>query len=161
MTVTTLQMASMTGVALRAMNDHINTHGAIKPSSEIIKGWHEYDNLIWKCILTITKTLADQGAISVPNYVDKDIDLLLQHLNEYDIHHHNLLYPTPKETGKLPGALTHANRAKYDKSIKTRTFRFMMNMRESICFAIDIDLPNEDSSRGKLTPSPKETLFEY
>jgi len=154
-------IAGATGVSLNQMNSHINQVGAIKPSSPIIKGWHEYDNVIWKCILTCARILVDENRIQVPNYVDKDIDFLLRHIDEFGNHHNNVLYPTPKDTGTLHGAITHANRAKYEKTVKSRTFRTMMNIRESINFALDIDLPNEDGSRGKLTPSPKETLFEH
>tara|TARA_R110000796_G_scaffold58432_1_gene135024 strand:- start:814 stop:1308 length:495 start_codon:yes stop_codon:yes gene_type:complete len=163
MTVTTLDdatIAGATGVSLNQMNSHINQVGAIKPSSPIIKGWHDYDNVIWKCIFSCARILIDQNRISVPNYVDKDIDFLLTHIEEYGVHHNNVLYPTIKDTGTLPGAITHTNKAKYAKTVKSRTFRTMMNIRESLNAALDIDLPNEDGSRGRLTPSPKDTLFE-
>lgn len=153
-------IAGATGVSLKQMNDYINRTGAIAPSSALIKGWHEYDNTIWKCILTCARILVDDHKIQVPGYVDKDIDFLLAHIKEYGIHHDNVLYPTPKETGQLPGAVTHANRGKYDKTIKSRTFRTMMNVREALNEALGIDLPNDDGSRGRLDPKPSDTLFE-
>ena len=152
-------IAGATGVSLNQMNQYINSQGAIAPSSALIKGWHEYDNTIWKCILCCARILVDDHKIQVPGYVDKDIDFLLKHIDEYGIHHHNVLYPTPKETGQLHGAITHANRAKYDKTIKSRTFRTMMNIRESLNSALGIDLPNSDGSQGRLDPTPKDTLF--
>ena len=142
------------------MNDYINTQGMIKPSSKIIKGWHNYDNEQWELILAGAKALADAGDISLPSYVERDIDVLLKHIAEYEAHCDNLMYPTPALTAQLPSAVTHADKRKYDKTIKTRTFRTMMNIREAICAAIDIDLPNDDSSKGKLDPKPGELLFE-
>ena len=154
------QVADALHQALEEMNSYINDYGQIQRSSSIIKGWHTYDNHQWELILAGAKSLSDTGRLDLPTYVEKDIDFLLQHLEEYSVHSDNLLYPTPAETNSLPSAITHANKAKYETTIKTRTFRTMMNVREALCRALDIDLPNEDSSKGNLNPQPKEALFE-
>ena len=155
------QVADALYQALEEMNSYINSYGEIQRSSSIIKGWHNYDNHQWELILAGAKNLSDTGRLDLPQYVEKDIEMLLRHLEEYSVHSDNLLYPTPAETKSLPGAITHANKAKYDTTIKTRTFRIMVNVREALCRALDIDLPNEDSSKGKLDPTPAENILEF
>jgi len=153
--MTNKQITDATGDSLKQMNNHIRENGKIKPSSNVIKNWHEYDNAKWKHILTCNKILIDQGILKVPGYVEQDIDFLLTHIEKCADYSDNVLYPTPKETATLPDAVTHANLAKHNKSIKSRTFRTMMNIREALNDALDIDLPNDDSS----ILGPKDTLF--
>jgi hypothetical protein len=155
------QVATALHQALDEMNTYINLNGEIKRSSSIIKGWHTYDNYTWELIMSGAQVLNDQRLIDLPDWVIKDIDLLLNHLSEHSAHHSNILYPTPKDTNSLPHAITHADLTKYPRSIKTRTFRTMMNIREALCRALDIDLPNCDSSQGLLDPKPKDLLFEF
>lgn len=149
-TMTNEHIAGAMGVSLNQMNSHINRNGQIKPSSQVIKNWHEYDNAIWKCILTCAKILTEAGKMKVPGYVERDIDFLLAHIEKCADYTDNVLYPTTKETAQLPDAVTHANLAKHTKSIKSRTFRTMMNIREGLNEALDIWLPNVDTSKGTL-----------
>jgi len=141
------------------MNNTINDFGEIKPSSRIIKQWHKYDNLDWACIVDIVRLLEEQGAISLKNYTIEDLDWFETLLTQYHNLGDNVLYPDPKTTAHLPDAITHANRAKHKKSTKTKVFRSMMNIREALCKACGIDLPNDDSSKGKLDPTPFDNLF--
>jgi len=98
--------------------------------------------------------------IRIDRFSEENIDFLLQHLDQYWGYTHNILYPTPKETNSLPGSITHANRRAYPKTIKSRTFKFMMEYREALCIhMLGFDLRNEDSSKGLLTPTPFEEMF--
>jgi hypothetical protein len=153
-------IARALGDALNTMNSHINAHGEIERSSAIIKGWHNYNNLEWGLILGGAQYLSDSTCIRLPAKIEQDIEFLLKHLSEHKGLHHNILYPTVKDTGALPNAVTHTNRAKHDVSIKTRVFRTMMAIRESLCAALDIDLPNCAASKGKLNPTRYEEMFE-
>lgn len=153
------QIASAMSVALKEMNEHINENGQINRSSQVIKNWHVYDNYTWELILGGAKYLNEQGKIKLKGFAERDVDFLLEHLAECYQHTDNVLFPNVKTTGTLPASVTHANPAKYQCTIKTRTFRTMMNVREALCDALDIDLPNEDSSKGKLNATPMDTLF--
>jgi hypothetical protein len=158
---TDITQAEVLDAVLEQMNDHINRHGQIKQSSQVIKNWHKYDNTVWTLILRGIQRAISNGEITVEGWVERDIDFLLTHIEKCQDHTDNVLYQEPKETGRLPDSVTHANRAKHYKTIKTRTFRTMMQIREALCKALGIDLPNEDSSKGKLDPQPKERLFEF
>lgn len=154
------QVADAVSDALSEMNDYINDNGKIQPSSGMIKHWHTYDNHRWELILSGAKALCECGDIRVKPFVEKDIDMLLDHLTQYDSYADNILYPTPKIHRTLPSAVTHADDRKYDKTIRSRTFRTMVNLREALCESLGIDLPNDDSSLGKLNPTPYEALFQ-
>jgi len=156
-----ITQAEVLDVVLEQMNDHINKHGQIKKSSQVIKNWHQYDNTIWTMILQGIQRAITNGYIKVDGWVESEIDFLLTHIRKCEAHTDNVLYQDPKETARLPDSVTHANTAKHYKTIKTRTFRIMMQIREALCKALGIDLPNEDSSKGKLDPQPKERLFEF
>jgi hypothetical protein len=146
------------------MNNLINAEGQLK-KSRIIKQWHKYDNHDWDCILAVVRYLDEQGKIKLPQFILNDVELLSKHLEEFgveierDFYCDNLLYPSPKHTKTLPDRMTHGNPARNDKTIKTRVFRTMMNVREALCEACGIDLPNDDSSKGKLNPTPFDDLF--
>ena len=152
-------LAGALDVSVRTMNNHINENGQIKPSSAVIKTWHDYDNTIWKVILTASKILIEGGKMKVPSYVEADIDFLLEHIEKCADYTDNVLYPTPKETASLPDAVTHAAKHKHSKTIKSRTFRTMMNVREGLNEALGIILPNDDDSKGGLDPTPYERFF--
>jgi len=153
------RIAGAISIALKEMNNHINANGQINRSSQVIKNWHVYDNYTWELILSGAKYLNEQGCINLKGYTERDLDFLLEHLAECYQHTNNVLFPNVKTTGNLPASVTHANPAKYQCTIKTRTFRTMMNLREALCEALDIDLPNEDSSKGKLNATPMSVLF--
>lgn len=151
------QLAHTTGDALWAMNNHINENGEIQRSSPVIKLWHTYTNDDWFRILGCVKHLSNCAGIRLPVKTELDIGILLKHLKQYDEHCDNVLYPKVKVTNSLPKAITNING---DTSVKTVTFRTMMNIRETLCAALDIDLPNADSSIGKLNPTAFEALYE-
>jgi len=155
----TKTMAGVLGETLRQMNSHINENGKIQPSSQVIKNWHEYDNCIWIAALEGIKILSEAKLIKLPRFVENDVDFLHTHIQKCADYTDNVLYPTPKETGRLPDAVTHANRAKHDRTIKSTTFRTMMNVREALNQALDIYLPNDDDSKGGLDPTPYEKFF--
>jgi len=156
-----ITQAEVLDVVLEQMNDHINKHGKIKQSSQVIKNWHQYDNTIWTMILQGIQGGIANGYITVPYWAEKEFDFLLTHIRKCEAHTDNVLFQDPKETARLPDSITHANTAKHGITIKRRTFRCMMQIREALCKALGIDLPNEDSSKGKLDPQPKERLFEF
>tara|TARA_B100000242_G_scaffold294157_1_gene275155 strand:- start:243 stop:761 length:519 start_codon:yes stop_codon:yes gene_type:complete len=158
--MTNEHIAGAMGVSLKQMNDYINRNGRMRPSSQVIKNWHEYDNAIWKCILTCAKILVEAGKMKVPGYVEKDIDFLLTHIEKCADYTDNVLYPHPHETARLPDAVTHANLAKHRKSIKSRTFRTMMNVREGLNEALEIWLPNVDTAKGTLNLPTFDDHFE-
>lgn len=158
-TMETEILAGALDKSVRSMNKHINDNGQIQPSSDVIKNWHEYDNTIWKVILTASKILIDGGKMNVKGYVEADIDFLLQHIEKCADYTDNVLYPTQQETMRLPDAVTHVAKHRHGKTIKTRTFRTMMNIREGLNTALGIDLPNADGSKGGLDPTPFERLF--
>ena len=157
--MTNEHIAGAMGVSLKQMNDYINRNGGMQPSSQVIKNWHDYDNSIWKCILTCAKILSESGKIKLPLYVERDIDFLLTHIEKCADYTDNVLYPPVHETERLPDAVTHANLGKHNKSIKTRTFRTMMNVREALNKALDIWLPNVDASKGTLNQPTFDTHF--
>ena len=151
--------------AVRQMNQHINQHGRIERSSQVIKNWHDYDNDVWLCILAGAQILQDEANLRLPGYAEDDIELLAKHIEDYGSHHSNILYPTPKDTKHMGDALTHNNPQKHSRTIKQRTYRLMMNIRDRLCGddksigVLAMDFPNSDSSKGKLDPTPKETLL--
>jgi hypothetical protein len=153
------QVANAVSDSLSEMNNYINLNGKIAPSSTMIKNWHTYDNHRWELVLTGAKAMIECSDIRVRPFVEQDIDMLLNHLTQYDSYADNILYPTPKVHKSLPSAITHADDRKYAKTIRTRTFRTMLNLREALCDTLGIDLPNEDSSIGKLKPNTYEALF--
>lgn len=142
---------------MQSMNDHINANGQIKKSSAIIKHWHELTNRDWLIILLIAKELDNEGSIYLSEGVLNDIDRLINHIDNYDVHCNNLLYPSIDVSKKLNHSLSNFSR---DTTVKTITFKTMMNIREAYCKMKNLDLPNDDSSKGKLDPNPREELFE-
>ena len=150
--------------AVYDMNAHINTHGKIERSSQVIKNWHEYDNVIWRCILAGAQILEDEANLMLRGYAEADIEFLWNHIEQYETYHDNLLYPTPNDTKRMPDSLSHNNPQKHQKTIKQRTFRLMMEIRDKLCGdmknpgILGWSLANDDTSKGKLDPTPFERL---
>lgn len=142
---------------MTAMNTHINTHGQIQRSSDLIKHWHDLNNTDWLVILNIALAMEQDGSWRLNRWTLADCERLVKHIQQYDSHCDNLLYPTPKITNSLHKKITNFDSSTTVKSI---TFKTMMNLREAYCAMQDIDLPNEDSSKGKLDPTPRERLFQ-
>ena len=140
----------------KRLNSYINTHGQIQRSS-IIKQWHDWDNAQWYRYLMFTLVLDDKAHLRLDGRIVRDLQTLVHHIEEYGNHCDNIIYPHPKTTKNLHHKLTHLHR---DTSVKSVAFRAMMNIREAYCELLDIDLPNADSSIGKLDPTPFEEMFE-
>ena len=147
--------------AYEAMNKHINTHGKIKPSSDVIKTWHTYTNEDYTAILACMATLQQKNKIQLSSYTVKNMIELSNLLADYGDHHPNLLYPTVADTKRLPDAITNAKGKRGNRTTKSKFFQLMMSMREAVCEAVDLYLPNDDTSKGALTPKPRDTLFEF
>lgn len=137
------------------MNERINQKGQLKPS-DLIKEWHAMTNEDWQLILSMAKYLHQNAGVRLSGKTERDIDNLLDHVEQYGDSHPNILNPSPKHTNRLAKRVTQING---DTSVKTVLWRTMMNIRESYCKEFDIDLPNEDSSKGTLKKSMD--LFEY
>ena len=142
---------------MELMNKHIKCYGRIQKSSPVIKHWHTLNNLDWLTVLTIAKGLDQEGSMPLKDWTLRDIDKLVNHITNYESHCDNLLYPEIAVTKTLHHKLTNFDRTVTVKSI---TFKTMMNLREAYCKMKGIELPNDDSSKGKLDPKPIETLFE-
>lgn len=141
------------------MNQRINEIGKIPTSDQIIKNWHTYNNDDWEIILQAVLEL--DKVYDVPPSLLRDIKVLQAHIAQCGYMSHNILYPTVAETQQLPKKATQLTSYTYPCTVKKVTFRAMMNTRELYCEIIGLDLPNEDSSKGKLDPTPTETLFEF
>lgn len=154
------QKALIIRAACEQMNQRINEIGEIPKSDQTIKNWHDYDNVIWRELLDAV-VIIDQ-CHPVDQHLVQDANTLAKHLNQYGEYTENLLYPEPKVTNQLSKKLTHVFNA-WDRSetVKSMTFRTMMRIRELYCTIIDLDLPNDDSSQGRLTARPVDKLFDF
>lgn len=139
----------------KRLNNYINTYGQIERSS-VIKEWHDWTNQDWHNYFMLVLALEDRGDIRLDGRITRDLHTLIKHIEEYGSHCENIIYPHPKLTKQLHHKLTHLHR---DTTIKSVAFRCMMNIREAYCAMLDIDLPNADSSIGKLDPTPFERMF--
>lgn len=142
---------------MERMNQQINSYGKIAKSSSLITHWHTLNNVDWLTLLTSAQGLEAEGSLRLKSWCLRDIDRLIKHIEHNYTHCDNLLYPTVKETNSLPHKITHFDRT---TSVKTVTFKTMMNLREAYCAMLGIDLPNEDSSKGLLNPTRFEVLFD-
>jgi hypothetical protein len=141
------------------MNERINEIGEIPRSDQTIKNWHEYDNVMWRQLLE-TVLIIDE-CYRVDQNLVKDCQRLIKHIDQYGDYTDNVLYPEPKITNHLSKKITTViNEWNKSETVKTSTFRTMMRIRELYCDIIGLDLPNDDSSIGKLNLSPLERLFE-
>lgn len=137
---------------MKFLNTWISEQGQL-PQTKIIKRYHHWNNLDWYAFLTVAKHL------QLPTRAETQIETLLTHIASNHSHHDNLLFPTEQDRAHMPHKLTHFAR---DKSVKSVTWNTVMLIREQYCREIlGFDMPNSDSSRGMLTPQPRETLFDY
>ena len=125
------------------MNDYINNHGQI-PRSSFIKKWHDLDNDYFVDVLHEAYTINNTTTHWFGNYLKRDIEMLLEHMERYSHLHSNIL--NPHMGVDLPSAATKVE----NQSVKSVFWRTMMQLRESYCRVNGIDLPNDDSSIGKL-----------
>lgn len=151
------QMVDAYDDVCKQMNTAINTDGKLKRSG-LIKTWHSKTNYEWELILGCAKVLHERGGVRLTGQTERDIDTLLDHIQKYGDLHHNILDPDPKANAILPNQATHIHR---DTSVKTVLWRVMMNVREAYCRILDIDLPNADSSMGRLPNTQEQGLFQW
>lgn len=142
------------------INERINEIGEIPRSDQTIKNWHDYDNEMWRQLLEAILIIDE--CYSVDQNLVKDCQSLLNHLDRYEEYTDNLLYPEPKITNGLSKKLTTvSNYWGSTESVKTMTFRTMMRIRELYCKIIDLDLPNDHASQGRLIGKPIDKLFDF
>ena len=136
------------------MNEYINLHGQI-PRSSFIKQWHDLDNQFWIDVFWEAVKIDNDSRYDLSDSVKRDIERLIDHVEKCGMLHPNIL--NPDLDVKLPRAATQIE----SWSVKTVLWRTMMRLREYYCWVNDIDLPNEDSSRGKSNPesNPFEQMF--
>ena len=125
------------------MNDYINDNGQI-PRSSFIKQWHDLDNDFWINVFWEALKIDGSTAYDLSDSVKEDIKRMLNHIQSCGQLHPNIL--NPDLNVKLPRAATQIE----SWSVKSVLWRTMMRLREYYCWVNKIDLPNEDSSKGKL-----------
>ena len=157
-------MSRAINVLCDEMNDTINTHGRLASStskSGLLNSWHDLDNEFWIELFEDALQVIDSGAVHTPQWLEANIVWLINHIKAYGAHHPNLLNPTPEYMREyaMPKRLTQHSTG---KSVKSVLWSTMMNIRERVYNPImGINLPNEDASKGRLTPTPLETLFAW
>lgn len=136
------------------MNQWINLHGKIKPST-FIKEWHDLDNEFWIEVFFEAVKVHSTTTHELTSSVLRDINRLVEHVETCGHLHKNILNP---DLGvKLPRAAIRIE----NWTVKTVLWRTIMSLREYYCAVRGIDLPNDDSSIGKLNPpsNPFEDMF--
>ena len=143
------------------MNDYINDHGQLKRSTHkggLLNGWHDLDNQFWLDLFEEANTISENTRYHLPQWIENDIKAMKNLLNSYGDQHENLLNPPQEDMRDLPKRLTRIHE---DLTVKKCLWRTLMNIREKIYNPyMDIDLPNEDSSIGKLRVNTFTSLFE-
>ena len=143
------------------MNDYINLHGKLKRSTHkggLLNGWHDLDNQFWLDLFDQVDAISDSTRHHLPQWIENDIKAMRKLLHSYGNEHSNLLNPPQEHMKDLPKRLTRIHE---DLTVKKCLWRTLMNIREKIYNPyMDIDLPNEDSSIGKLRPTTFASLFE-
>ena len=145
--------------ACDTINNRINEIGEIPTSDATIKTWHTYTNLDWEYILEAVLEIDKVYPVS-PSLI-RDVNNLITHINTAGGLCDNILYPTIQETHSLPKRAREMSDYSPVRTVKSVTFRTMMQVRELYCEIIGLDLPNADSSQGLLDPTPQQQLFEF
>ena len=145
------------------MNEYINEHGQI-PRNTFIQHWHQCDNDFWSLVFADAYNVHEQSLMyEMPNDTRELVDMCLERIDAHGHIHHNILNPSLEDEAGLPGAVKKMTNPKgYTKSTKHYFWQTMMRLREYYCWVNGIDLPNEDSSIGKLNQNKKdvfETMF--
>ena len=143
---------------MKNLNEHINTHGEISRST-YIKHFHTLINEEWARILEVAVTCDYLGIMPLTNRTLEDCEQLYEIIKTHHSFGDNLLCPSPKQESRLPRALRDLPGS--TTTVKTATWRVMMNLREAYCDMLGIVLPNSDSSIGLLDPKPRDQLFEF
>lgn len=145
------------------MNNYINTKGKLKSStgnSGFLNQWHSLDNDFWLAVFDDVEHIEKTTKYKCKTWTSDNIKRLKNHIELYREEHNNILNPTPKDMVGMHKAYTH-----FDKltSVKSVLWKTMMELREFYCRVHDIDLPNDDSSIGKLrsTRDVFGELFEW
>ena len=143
---------------MKNMNNHINIHGKIKDST-YIKHFHTLNNEDWARIINVAVMCYDLGIMKLPVKIINDCEELFEIIKTYHTLGDNVLLPHPNLKHRLPKSLWTMPNS--NETVKTVTWRAMVNFREAYCDMLGIYLPNEDSSIGLLDPKPRDQLFEF
>lgn len=146
---------------LDAMNASINKNGQIK-NSTFIKKWHALDNKAWQDIIDSILTMESAGLIKLNSLRLQDLDDMQKALDQYSSVCNNVLDPEPKLIPQLPKGLRSQFDSRLGTTLKSKLWRTMNAVRDSYCKdCLELDLPNEDNSKGKLDPKPGDDLFDW
>ncbi len=142
------------------MNDYINTKGKL-PSSRGKQGflhdWHDLDNEFWLRVFSDAIRVNDHTRYTMPQWLEDNVITLAGHIAKYGKVHPNILNPYREDEHRL---LKEEKQFSTGKSVKSVLWNTMMELRERVYNpAMAIDLPNDDSSIGKLKPNTYEELF--
>lgn len=135
------------------LNAYINEKGKIQKST-FIKIWHDLENQDWKDVFNAAMRIHESTGYKLSKDLLTEIRELEDHMKQYGYLHKNIL--DPHFGAKLDYPATQIGH----DSVKTVLWRTMMRLREYYCWVIGIDLPNEDSSIGKLNAQAKLNPFE-
>lgn len=135
------------------LNKEINDTGKIQHNNNNI--WqvlHKMDDSIWDSYLAALEIYANTR----PAYagMSSSITKLQRHLDLYRSHYSPWTL-TPYEGMVRSQARPQSHRA------KGAVWSVIQQAREAYCVEKGIDLPNEDSSKGRLNPTPTQALFDW
>ena len=131
------------------LNAEINKGGKIQQNNPTIwTALHAIDDRLWRAI--IEDYLKDNRYMRAWPAAQE----ILDHLNKYEHIYHPWTI-TPYE------GLVKRQQRPGDHQNKRAMWRWLMATRERYCDLNYIDLPNEDSSIGKLDPRPTDALFDW
>ena len=128
-------------------NTYLNTHGGPIPRSSFIKSWHDLDNEFWLEVFGDAYRIHNSTKYNIPFYLEKKIELLVTHIDQYGNRHSNVLNPTVEDIKKLPKYITHFSR---DKTVKSVFWAAMMELREYYNRVHSIPLSNKPEDKGLL-----------
>ena len=142
------------------MNAWINTKGKL-PSSRKRQGflhdWHDLDNEFWLMVFSDAIRVNDNTRYTMPQWLENNILQLTSHIAKYGKVHPNILNPYREDEDRL---LKQERYFSNDKSVKSVLWHTLMELRERLYNpAMDIDLPNDNSSIGKIKPDTYKELF--
>jgi len=149
-------------VICEEMNDWINTHGELQRSTNkggLLNGWHDLDNQFWLDLFDQADIISKNTNHWLLDWSERDIKTMRKLLAEHGSQHENLLNPPQEDMQDLHKRLTRIHE---DLTVKKCLWRTLMQIRERLYNPfMNIDLPNNNSSIGKLNNTPTTTLFEW
>ena len=144
------------------MNDYINTHGPLQRSTSkggLLNGWHDLDNEFWLDLFDQADIIINNTTHWLLDWSERDIKAMRELLAEHGSQHENLLNPPQEDMKYLHKRLTRIHE---DLTVKKCLWRTLMQIRERLYNPLmNIDLPNDISSIGKLNKTTAQTLFDW